>query len=93
MKRLKEFSHDGLSTLPKKINQKLVNENRIKLFQKLRDSFKNVTREIELEECIKNRAFRLFYINLSLAPIILRNLATLLNFFSLSFLNSGIAVI
>ena len=56
MKRLKEFSHGGLSTLPKKINQKLVNENRIKHFQKLRDSFKNVTREIELEECIKNRA-------------------------------------
>ena len=62
MRRLNR-SKDFVSTLPKEINQKLVDGYRIKLFAKIRDSFEkkkqSINKEqIELKEWTDKKSFR-----------------------------------
>ncbi len=56
-------SKDFVSTLPKAINQKLVDGYRIKLFAKIRDSFEKKKQsidkeQIELKEWTDKKSFR-----------------------------------
>ena len=62
MRRLNR-SKDFVSTLPKEINQKLVDGYRIKLFAKIRDSFEKKKQsidkeQIELKEWLDKKSFR-----------------------------------
>ena len=77
MRRLNR-SKDFVSTLPKEINQKLVDGYRIKLFAKIRDSFEkkkqSINKEqIELKEWLDKKRFNLLKpINNSLFSPMLR---------------------
>ena len=56
-------SKDFVSTLPKAINQKLVDGYRIKLFAKIKDSFEKKKQsidkeQIELKEWLDKKSFR-----------------------------------
>ena len=62
MRRLNR-SKDFVSTLPKEINQKLVDGYRIKLFAKIKDSFEKKKQsidkeQIELKEWTDKKSFR-----------------------------------
>ena len=71
-------SKDFVSTLPKAINQKLVDGYRIKLFAKIKDSFEKKKQsidkeQIELKEWLDKKRFNLLKpINNSLFSPILR---------------------
>ena len=71
-------SKDFVSTLPKAINQKLVDGYRIKLFAKIRDSFEKKKQsidkeQIELKEWLDKKRFNLLKpINNSLFSPMLR---------------------
>ena len=68
MRRLNR-SKDFVSTLPKEINQKLVDGYRIKLFAKIKDSFEKKKQSIDKEQIeFKERLDKNRYIN-SLNPI------------------------
>ncbi|MCT7573124.1 hypothetical protein [Aliarcobacter butzleri] len=61
MRRLNR-SKDFVSTLPKEINQKLVDGYRVKLFAKIKDSLDRKKQsldkeQIELKECIDKNSF------------------------------------
>ena len=77
MRRLNR-SKDFVSTLPKEINQKLVDGYRIKLFAKIRDSFEKKKQsidkeQIELKEWLDKKRFNLLKpINNSLFSPMLR---------------------
>ena len=62
MRRLNR-SKDFVSTLPKEINQKLVDGYRVKLFAKIKDSLDNKKQsinkeQIELKEWLDKKSFR-----------------------------------
>ncbi len=64
MRRLNR-SKDFVSTLPKAINQKLIDGYRVKLFAKIKDSLEkkkqSVDKEqIELKEWLDKKSFRIF---------------------------------
>ena len=77
MRRLNR-SKDFVSTLPKEINQKLVDGYRIKLFAKIKDSFEKKKQsidkeQIELKEWLDKKRFNLLKpINNSLFSPMLR---------------------
>ena len=63
MRRLNR-SKDFVSTLPKEINQKLVDGYRIKLFAKIRDSFEKKKQSIDKEQIeLKELLYKKSFIN------------------------------
>ncbi len=63
MRRLNR-SKDFVSTLPKAINQKLVDGYRIKLFAKIRDSFEKKKQSIDKEQIeLKELLYKKSFIN------------------------------
>lgn len=62
MRKTKNCYKDFVSTLPKEINQKLVDGYRVKLFAKIKDSLDRKKQsldkeQIELKECIDKNSF------------------------------------
>ena len=63
MRRLNR-SKDFVSTLPKEINQKLVDGYRIKLFAKIKDSFEKKKQSIDKEQIeLKELLYKKSFIN------------------------------